>query len=700
MSEPASSTAAASPRHRTATREFFAPVRSLWHLWSRVIFSLGEERLFLLLAVLIGIFSGMAVVCFRVAIEFTTFLLLGSSLSPSIARVILAPALAGLAIGLLALEVFPRSRGSGVNQTKLAVYVLNGYISFRTVISKFLMCALAMGSGQSLGPEDPSLQMGAGIASAIGRGLKLSQRKVRLIAPVGAAAGLAAALNAPISAVLFVIEEVIGNWSAGVLGAIVLAAISSVVTMRVFLGRESLFRVPPFQLVHPWEVLAYVVLGVIGGFLSLAFLKWIAYARPRIHALPGWTRYVQPAAAGLLIGLIGIRLPQVMGAGYAVIDEALHGQFTLKLLIALALLKIVVTGISFLSGTPGGMFAPALFIGAMLGGAVGTVEQHIFPHLTGTVATFALVGMGTFFSGFLRVPITSVFLVIELSGSYTAVLPVMISTLVAYFISRRYQKVALFDLLARQDGLVLPSIEERREHLRLVVEDAMRPTSEAIIVLPDEPVAEIARRIEERQGKAADALKRAETGVGSASAVGGSAKAEAKSRTPLLCRMKPGEWRLLDQDHIMRVAGELRAVDSTGVKPDSADSRASSAPNSGNGLRTGSQADSKLGQGEHMLERKEDHRTKSPNPEQLEFISGGADEAEASSGVMRQVTAANIKYKGPLPLIFPDESLEEVLRWAGDWPVLAVVNRADLGQLEGILALADILRAFRQATTD
>ena len=222
-----------------------------------------------------------------------------------------------------------------MNQTKSAVYVSNGYIPFNTVVGKFVTCALAIGSGQSLGPEDPSLQMGAGNRFALGRRLRLSQEKVRLIAPVGAAAGLAAAFNAPISAVLFVLEEVIGTWSAGVLGAIVLAAISSVVTMRAFLGPESMFRVPPFRVAKPADLLAYIALGIVGGLASLVFLKWLAYARPRIQALPRWTQHFQSAVAGLLIGIIGIRLPQVMGAGYPIIDQAMHGQFTWKLLVGI-----------------------------------------------------------------------------------------------------------------------------------------------------------------------------------------------------------------------------------------------------------------------------------------------------------------------------------------------------------------------------
>jgi chloride channel protein, CIC family len=498
-------------------------IRTRWESWMHGVFTLREDRFFLLLAVLIGVFSGLAVVCFRLAIEWTQITLLGPSLSPSFPRVVLAPALAGIAVALLVIHVFPRVRGSGVNQIKSAMYISNGYVPFTTVIGKFIACALAIGSGQSLGPEDPALQMGAGIASLIGRSLRLSQEKLRLIAPVGAAAGLAAAFNAPISAVLFVIEEVIGTWSAGVLGAIVLAAVSSVVTMRAFLGPDSLFRVPPFRLAGPGEVLAYAALGVAGGAASLVLLKWIVYARPRMQALPHWTQYFQPAAAGLLIGLIGIRFPQVMGAGYAIVDQAMHGQFVWQLLLLLAALKLLATGLSFLSGAPGGMFAPTLFIGAMLGGAVGSIEHHFFPSLTATIGTFALVGIGTLFAGFLRTPITSVFLVIELSGNYTAILPVIISTMIAYGISRAYQKVPLFDLLARQDGLVLPSIEERREMTSFVVEDAMR-TDGVLVAEPGEHIVEVAKR------------------------------AEANPEAALLLRMRPGEWWLLDREDVLRLA--------------------------------------------------------------------------------------------------------------------------------------------------
>lgn len=434
-----------------------------------------EEQTFLLIAILIGIYSGLAVVCFRLSIEWTRLLLFGSPLRPPFPRVVLVPAAAGLVVAALVVLLFPIVRGSGVNQTKAALYIYDGFIAFRTVVGKFMTCALAIGSGQSLGPEDPSLQIGAGLASALGRRLQLSRDRLRYVAPIGAAAGLAAAFNSPITAVLFVIEEVIGRWSAGVLGAVVLSAVASVVTEQWFLGDEPLFRVPPYHLVHPEELIAYAALGLIGGGVALVFVKAVGALRPRLRALPRWTWFVQPAIAGLFIGLIGIRFPQVMGAGYEYIDQAMHDEYAWRTLVALCALKVVATTASFVSGTPGGMFAPTLFIGAMLGGAVCAIERLIAPAFTGPIGAYALVGMGTLFAGILRAPMTSVFMIVEVSGNYTIILPVMISNTIAYLVSRQFQRHALFDVLARQDGTELPSMEEERESEIRTVEDAMRP---------------------------------------------------------------------------------------------------------------------------------------------------------------------------------------------------------------------------------
>ncbi|MGA8151809.1 MAG: chloride channel protein [Terriglobales bacterium] len=488
--------------------------------------TLGEERFFLVLAVFIGVFAGMAVVCFRLAIDWTSIALLGASPEPHTLRVLLAPAGVGLLIAILVIHVFPQVRGSGVNQTKAALYIFNGYIPFRTAIGKFITAALAIGSGQSLGPEDPSLQIGASLAWALGRRMNFSREKVRLLAPVGAAAGLAAAFNAPISAVLFVIEEVIGRWSAGILGSVVLSAISSVVVVRWFLGAQPLFRIPPLTVVRPTELLAYAVLGIVGGFAAVIFAKAIGYFRPRLRSLPPWTLYFQPAAAGLIIGLMGyLGAPQVMGAGYQYMDQAMHDQFAWKMLAILAGLKILATTLSFVSGTPGGMFAPTLFVGAMLGGAVGGVEQHFYPQLTGATGTYALVGMGVLFAGFLRAPMTSVFMVLEVSGDYSIIVPVILANAIAYVISRSLQPTPIFDLFTRQDGLELPSLEEQREESILRVEDAMRP--------PPLPVLDASNSVLEANQQI-----------------------EHSPANIFLVRLKPSGWTSVTRDTLKRFAGE------------------------------------------------------------------------------------------------------------------------------------------------
>lgn len=441
-----------------------------------------DERLFLVLSIFIGVISGLLVVAFRIAIEWIKILTLGSAPHPGQYRLLLVPGIAGLVVAALVIWFFPASRGSGVNQTKAALYIYDGYISFRTVIGKFLTSALAIGAGHSLGPEDPSLQIGAGVASIIARNLRLSRRRLRMFAPIGAAAGLAAAFNAPISAILFVIEEVIGSWSAAVLGSLVLSAISSVVVARWFWGTEPIFRIPSITVRDPRELMAYAVLGVFGGLLAPLFSLVLGYLRPRLRALPRWTLYLQPAVAGLMVGAIAyFGFPQVMGAGYDVIDQALHGQFVWQLLIALVFLKLLATTVSFSSGTPGGMFAPTLFIGAMLGGAVGAFEKHFFPHLTGTVGAYSLVGMGVLFAGFLRVPLTSVFMVLEVSGNYSIILPLILANTIAFLLSRSLQPVGIFETFTRQDGLDLPSMEEQREESVLHIEDALQPVTVPVV---------------------------------------------------------------------------------------------------------------------------------------------------------------------------------------------------------------------------
>jgi CIC family chloride channel protein len=437
-----------------------------------------DTQRFLLLSICIGVFAGLLVVCFHYAIDLVSWIALGTPVGASKVATVVAPALGGGLAAMLVLLLFQEAAGSGLSHTKAALYISDGYVPFSTVLAKFVACATSIGSGNSLGPEDPALQMGAGVASRLGRAFHLPKEHLRLIVPVGAAAGIAAAFNTPITAVLFVMEEVIGSWNASVLGSIVLSAVSAVVVGRWFLGDDPLFRVPDFALTHPSELGLYALVGLIAGLLGTAFVRLLGSLRGRLTDSGSGPRLLQPFIAGAIVGATGLVLPQVMGAGYGSIDSALHDQFGWRLLAVLALVKMLVTAVCFATGTPGGMFAPTLFVGAMLGGSIGALAQLYWPLPTSAPGAYVLVGMGTFFAAVFRAPMTSVFMVFEVSASYVIILPVMLANLVAYLVARKLNPVTFFEMVAAQDGLQLPSHERQRDTRTLRVEDAMRPADD------------------------------------------------------------------------------------------------------------------------------------------------------------------------------------------------------------------------------
>jgi CIC family chloride channel protein len=391
-------------------------------------------------------------------------------------RRVLVPTLGALVTGLALVRWFPEARGSGIPQTRAAMFIHEGRISLRTVLGKFACCATSLASGIALGREGPSVHIGAGIASVIGRRLGLGSAQVRWLLPVGASAALAAAFNTPIAAVLFSLEEIMGDMHAPILGSVVLSSTTSWMVLHLVLGDEPLFHVAPYNLVGPGELLVYVVLGIVGGLGSVAFVRLLLGLRRRFRLLSRNTLWAQPAVGGLFVGLLGFFMPAVLGVGYGEVERVLSGDVVLRTVALLAVLKILATTMSYASGNAGGIFGPSLFIGSMIGAAVGQVAHQLLPNATAGPGAYALVGMGTAFAGIIRTPLTSVIMIFEMTRNYTIIVPLMISNMIAFYISQRLQHEPIYEALARQDGLHLPTGAARQTTQRRLVANALRPT--------------------------------------------------------------------------------------------------------------------------------------------------------------------------------------------------------------------------------
>jgi chloride channel protein, CIC family len=439
-----------------------------------------EEQVFLVLTLVIGALVGLIVVAFILLTEHAGLRIYPVGGAPW--RRLVVPIVVSLTMGYLLFKYFPDARGSGVPQTKAALYARGGYISLGTVLGKFLCTSATLASGIPLGREGPSVQVGAGLASLLGRKLGLSLEKVKALIPVGAAAAVAAAFNTPLAAVLFALEEVVGDLHAPVLGSVVLASATSWVVLRLLLGNDPLFKVPQYQLVSAWEFGVYAILGVLGGLVSVAFTKVLLKLRAHFLKFPYHTRWVQPVAGGLVVGAMGWFVPQTLGVGYKYVGDSLNGEMALKLMVLLLVLKLFAVTISYASGNAGGIFGPSLFIGAMLGGIVGTVAQEVSPGHVAAPGAYALVGMGTAFAGIVRAPMASVVMIFETTRNYAVIVPLMISNLVSLFISSRFQPKPIYEVLAEQDGIHLPTAETRSQDPQRRVAQAMRAVTESLEV--------------------------------------------------------------------------------------------------------------------------------------------------------------------------------------------------------------------------
>ncbi|MGE0791712.1 MAG: chloride channel protein [Sandaracinaceae bacterium] len=458
-----------------------------------------ETQRVLGLTIVLGAVCGLVAVSFHEAIHLASELILGNlhriPLPLGFVLLVLTPGIGGLVVGAV-VRFFPGAVGSGVPQVKAAYALGTARVRLRDAVAKFFLCVLQLGSGAALGREGPTVQICTAVATSAGRWLALSPANLRRLIPVGAAAGIAAAFNAPIAAVTFTIEEVVGGLDQTVLSGVVVAAALAAVVEHSVLGANPVFDAPPNAgLHHPSSLVFYALLGLIAALLSVAFYDLMLGTRARFRSaerIPAWTR---PAIGGLATGVLGavvlylVDEPGIEGGGYETLGRALHGSLAVHALALLCIAKLFASVSSYASGGVGGIFAPVLFIGAMLGGLIGGLDIAVLGHGAGELSSFALVGMGAFFAAVVRAPITSVLIIFEMTGNYDLVLPLMIANSAAYVLARHFRSVPIYEALLAQDGITLPHGSEARAALAsLRVADAM--STELVELRADVPIVE------------------------------------------------------------------------------------------------------------------------------------------------------------------------------------------------------------------
>lgn len=450
-----------------------------------------------LLAVSIGLGAGYAAVGFRYLVLWmrAAFGAFGALLEPGIGAAYAIPmvALGGLLVGLVVHFLSPETRGHGVPEVMLAVTYQGGRIRPRVTVFKALAAALCIGSGGSAGREGPIVQIGSALGSMIAQALRLPDRRITLSVACGAAGGIAATFNAPIAGVIFAMEVILGQFSSTSFGLVVLSSVTATSVSRYHLGQFPAFYVgAEYEMVSLWEPLFYAGLGVTGALVARAYTRGLFLVEDLAERTPV-PGYVKPALGGAVVGGLAIWFPQVMGTGYEFIENALNSRMTLSLLAALFALKIVSTAFTIGSGGSGGTFTPALFVGAMYGGAFGRVVNQWFPDITANCGAYALVGMAVVFAGAAHAPITGIIILMEMTNDYSIILPLMSATVLSNLVSRWLSEESMYTIKVKRRRVDLRGLHAVNPIEAVTVEDAM--TREFASVPPGMPLTGLIMRL-------------------------------------------------------------------------------------------------------------------------------------------------------------------------------------------------------------
>ena len=481
------------PLNQPKTTFAFPRLRSLAQ-WLQRVFRIWVERarggeyvFFLFTAALIGLLGGLGTIAFETAIHLFQDGFWGA-MEPGIEflrdvpawKIALVPAFGGLIVGLVTTFLVAEAKGHGVPEVMKAVALHGGIIRGRVAVAKILASAVTIGSGGSAGREGPIIQIGAAIGSRIGQAMGMSKRRLRTMVGCGAAAGIAATFNAPIAGALFAVEVILGEFGAAQFGPIVVSSVVATVVARAYHGNVPAFSPPACTFASAWELLPYALLGLLCGFVSFAYVR-INHAAERLFDRPRLPPFLRPALGGLLVGLLALALPHVMGDGHWLANDAFSDRSPALLLLALVFAKMVATGLTLGSGGSGGVFSPALAVGALLGAAVGGWAAPLLGDHFGGTAAYALAGMGGLVAGSMLAPIAAILMVFEISSNYAIILPVMLASILSTVLAARLSgNLSIYTFKLAREGIRLFRGGSPDLLLARRVDAHMRPNAETI----------------------------------------------------------------------------------------------------------------------------------------------------------------------------------------------------------------------------
>lgn len=410
------------------------------------------------LAVLVGAVAGLASILFKLMIHSVqVFFWKAPSIIEAVGAqpwyiTVLIPALGGLLVGPLIFYGAREAKGHGVPEIMESLVFRRGKIRNQVAFIKALASSICIGTGGSTGREGPIVQISSSLASTIGQLFRVKERGMRTLVAAGAGAGIGATFNAPVAGALFAVEVILGEFGVFAFSPIIVASVIATLTSRFIAGDFSAFTVPKYTLISIWEIGPYVLLGIVCGGVAMLFIETLYFLEDkfdklRLHSL------IKPAIGGLLVGVLGLRFPQIFGVSYEAMDAGLLGQLGIWLAFVLVFAKILATSLTLGSGGSGGIFAPSLFLGAMTGNVVGSLFHSAFPNSMSSPGAFSLVGMGAVVAGATHAPITAIIIIFELTNDYKIILPLMLSCIIASFINVGIQKDSIYTMKLRRRGI-------------------------------------------------------------------------------------------------------------------------------------------------------------------------------------------------------------------------------------------------------